>query len=287
VLLAISKDAHGRPVEVYLRFFSNQFRPVFRPLANKKIEIYKLLERILMKAIILAAGRGSRMKNLTEERPKCLVELRGKALLDWQLDALRAAGISEISVVTGYKRELLSQRGLVEFHNERWAETNMVASLACAESWLRAEPCIVSYSDIFYEASAIQSLMTCTSSLALTYDPNWLELWSKRFDSPLLDAETFSLNPDRTVAEIGNRPTSVDEIQGQYMGLLRFAPDGWAEVQRVLDGFSQLECDKIHMTGTLQLVINASRIGIAAIPYLGNWGEIDSAEDLSKFEDQD
>ena len=68
-----------------------------------------------MKAIILAAGRGSRMQNLTQKQPKCLVNLRGKALLDWQLEALRAAGISEIAIVTGYKRELLANRGLVEF----------------------------------------------------------------------------------------------------------------------------------------------------------------------------
>ena len=68
-----------------------------------------------MKAIILAAGRGSRMKSLTDEQPKCLIELRGKTLLEWQLGALREAGIAEIGIVTGYKRELLSNRGLVEF----------------------------------------------------------------------------------------------------------------------------------------------------------------------------
>jgi choline kinase len=112
-----------------------------------------------VKAIILAAGRGSRMKSLTDEHPKCLVELRGKPLLEWQLESLRAAGISDIAVVTGYKREVLAERGLSEFHNPRWAETNMVSSLACAESWLQGEPCIVSYSDIFYSPVAVQSLI--------------------------------------------------------------------------------------------------------------------------------
>ena len=102
-----------------------------------------------MKAIILAAGRGSRMKELTAENHKCLVELRGKPLLEWQLLALREAGIGEIAIVTGYKRELLSQYGLAEFHNPRWEKTNMVSSLACAERWLQVGPCIVSYSDIF------------------------------------------------------------------------------------------------------------------------------------------
>ena len=67
-----------------------------------------------MKAIILAAGRGSRMKNMTDERPKCLVELGGKPLLEYQLTALRQAGINEIAVVTGYRRELLVGYGLVD-----------------------------------------------------------------------------------------------------------------------------------------------------------------------------
>ncbi|WP_275099284.1 phosphocholine cytidylyltransferase family protein [Sedimenticola hydrogenitrophicus] len=236
-----------------------------------------------MKAIILAAGRGSRMKNLTDERPKCLVELRGKALLDWQLEALRSAGIVEIAIVTGYKRELLANRGLVEFHNPRWAETNMVSSLACADEWLSSESCIVSYSDIFYGAAAVQSLMQFPTALAVTYDPNWLELWTRRFGDPLLDAETFGLRPEGTLAEIGNKPQSVEEVQGQYMGLLRFTPKGWTEVVRIRSSLLPEQSDKMHMTGILQKVIDAGHVAIAAVPYEGEWGEVDSAEDLLSY----
>ena len=237
-----------------------------------------------MRAIILAAGRGSRMKDLTDERPKCLVELRGKALLDWQLEALRAAGITGIAIVTGYKRELLANRGLVEFHNARWAETNMVSSLACAQDWLQAEPCIVSYSDIFYSPTAVQSLMTCEASLAVTYDPNWLELWTQRFGDPLLDAETFRLTPEHTLAEIGNKPQSIDQVQGQYMGLLRFTPEGWSEVLRIRSSLSMAECDSMHMTGTLQRVIDAGKLKVAAVPYRDAWGEVDSVSDLEAYQ---
>ncbi|HRK37714.1 MAG TPA: phosphocholine cytidylyltransferase family protein [Burkholderiaceae bacterium] len=237
-----------------------------------------------MKAIILAAGRGSRMKEMTDDRPKCLVELRGKALLDWQLDALRGAGIKEIAIVTGYKRELLLDRGLIEFHNARWAETNMVSSLACAKAWLQAEPCIVSYSDIFYQSIAVQSLMACTASLAVTYDPNWLVLWTQRFGDPLLDAETFRLTDTQTLAEIGKKPKSASEVQGQYMGLLRFSPEGWAEVQRIRSRLLPVECDRLQMTGMLQHMIEGRRQTIAALPYAGEWGEIDSTKDLSYYE---
>jgi choline kinase len=237
-----------------------------------------------MKAIILAAGRGSRMKSLTDERPKCLVELHGKTLLDWQLESLREAGISEIAIVTGYKRELLVNRELVEFHNMRWAETNMVSSLACAEEWLQTEPCIVSYSDIFYSPTAVSLLTRCLAPLAVTYDPNWLKLWTQRFGDPLLDAETFRLTPEHTLAEIGNKPTLVSEVQGQYMGLLRFTPEGWMEVQRIRSNLTLEQCDKIHMTGILQRVIEANYLTILAVPYLGEWGEIDSADDLNAYQ---
>ncbi len=236
-----------------------------------------------MKAIILAAGRGCRMKHLTDERPKCLVELHGRPLLDWQLEALRGAGISDIAIVTGYKRELLANRELKEFHNPRWEQTNMVSSLACAQEWLQAEPCIVSYSDIFYNASAATSLMESPAVLAVTYDPHWLQLWTQRFGDPLLDAETFRLTPQQTLAEIGNKPQSVEEVQGQYMGLLRFTPEGWSEVLRIRSGLPAEQCDKMHMTGTLQKVIENGRIPIAALAYEGAWGEVDSQEDLQHY----
>lgn len=236
-----------------------------------------------MKAIILAAGRGSRMKNLTDDRPKCLVELQGKALLDWQLDALRSAGIVEIAIVTGYKRELLGDRGLVEFHNARWAETNMVSSLACATAWLEDSPCIVSYSDIFYGTSAVTSLMTCTASLAITFDPNWLKLWTKRFGDPLLDAETFRLTAESFLVEIGNNPKSIHEIEGQYMGLLKFTPKSWAELAHIRSQLQAEQSDKMHMTGILQKVIEAGKIPVMAVPYIGEWGEIDSASDLESY----
>ncbi|MFN0105805.1 MAG: phosphocholine cytidylyltransferase family protein [Bryobacteraceae bacterium] len=236
-----------------------------------------------MRGIVLAAGRGSRMKNLTDDRPKCLIEVRGRPLLEWQITALREAGISEIAIVTGYRREMLTGWGLTEFHNPRWEETNMVSSLACARAWLEAEPCIVSYSDIFFESPAVKLLMDSTTPLAIAYDPNWRALWTRRFGDPLLDAETFRLNPDGTLAEIGGKPQSADVVEGQYMGLLRFTPEGWKEVLRIRSVLTPAECDTMHMTGTLQKIIEAGKSAIWAVPYTGLWGEIDSAEDLAAF----
>jgi choline kinase len=239
-----------------------------------------------MKAIILAAGRGSRMNTLTETQPKCLIEIHGKSLLDRQLDTFRETGITQIAIITGYKKELLINRGLVEFHNPRWSQTNMVSSLACADEWLSAESCIVSYSDIFYTRTAIDSLTASTDSLALTYDPNWLDLWTQRFGDPLLDAETFRINTENFLVEIGSKPNTTDEIMGQYMGLLRITPEAWAEISRIRSTLLPDERDSIHMTGMLQKIIEAKRVPIYAIPYKDKWGEVDSAFDLAIAETQ-
>ena len=236
------------------------------------------------RAIILAAGRGSRMETMTLDRPKCLLEVGGKLLLHWQLQAMHANDIYEIGIVTGYRREMVATTGLFEFHNAHWAQTNMVASLECATQWLDEAPCIVSYSDIFYESSAIESLLRCSAPLAITYDPNWRTLWERRFGDPLCDAETFRLNADSTLADIGGRPLSLDDVEGQYMGLLRFEPEGWRELVRIRESLSPEERNHMHMTATLQRVIAANRLPIAAIPYFDEWGEVDSMHDLAVYE---
>lgn len=236
-----------------------------------------------MRAIILAAGRGSRMRQLTDDAPKCLVKLRGKPLIEWQLKAVRAAGINDIAVVTGYRKELLAPYNLTEFHNVRWADTNMVASLACADKWLRSEPAIISYSDIFYEASAVTSLIDCPEKLAVTYDPNWLPIWKKRFGNPLSDAETFSINSLNQILDIGKKPLTVEEVQGQYMGLLRITPESWKQIVCVLSKLSEKKRDTISMTSVLQKVIKKLKFPVIGVAYEREWGEIDSQSDLQIF----
>lgn len=237
-----------------------------------------------MKAIILAAGRGSRMGSATEQKPKCLAELGGRPLLDWQIDALRRAGFTELAIVRGYRGQLLDNRGVDRlFDNPRWSETNMVRSLACAAEWLRAGPCVVSYSDIVYHPSAPQSLAVAAAWLAITYAPHWLDLWSRRFADPLADAETFRLGPDGTVREIGRRPQTVGEVEGQYMGLLKFTPESWAEVEHLLAALPPTEGDRLDMTSLLGRLIARDK-PITAVPYAGSWGEADNQEDLALYE---
>lgn len=236
-----------------------------------------------MKAIILAAGRGSRMGGLTQDQPKCLTELRGRALLDWQINSLQAAGITEIGIVSGYRGELLERAGITRFVNPRWEQTNMVSSLTLAADWLRSDTCLVSYGDIVYPPTAVTALIQAHGPLLITYDRDWLSLWRARFDDPLNDAESFQLDAAGQLFDIGRRGVSLDQIQGQYMGLLRFEPAGWHQVEAQLASLEPFSRDKLDMTSLLrQLLQNGIQIGTQAIS--GGWLEVDSQSDLQAAE---
>jgi len=237
-----------------------------------------------MRAIILAAGRGSRMKEMTSNQPKCLIKIRGKSLLEHQIESLNGAGITEIAIVTGYYRHLLESRALKTFHNHQWHATNMVTSLACASEWLSQHTCVVSYSDIFYSKTAIDLLTKCDEHIGILYSVNWLELWVKRFGNPLLDAESFSLNDLGHVTEIGKRPKSLEEIHGQYIGLIYLSPIGWGQMELALSHVSESEKDSLSMTQLLQIIIDRGIAPVKAIPFSGEWGEVDSESDVKIYE---
>lgn len=238
-----------------------------------------------MKGIILAAGRGSRMESLTNSSPKCLIKFKNHTLLDHQIKAFKNAGINDIGIVTGYKREMLAKYGLHEFYNSNWESTNMVKSLTCAHKWLKKESCIISYSDIYYKSKAIEILRNCEDSLSLTYDPNWVELWEKRFDDPLDDAESFRIDLDTNyLLELGEKENDITKIMGQYMGLIKFTPIAWSEALNILGLIKGKIANQMYLTDLLQKIIENKIIKIKGLDYTSDWAEFDSKNDLKVFE---
>ena len=102
-----------------------------------------------MNAIILAAGKGERLRPLTENKPKCLVSLFGKTLLEWQIETFQNQGINDITIVTGYKSDLIKYPEIKKIQNKNYDSTNMVETLFCAQNELK-ESTIVSYGDILF-----------------------------------------------------------------------------------------------------------------------------------------
>jgi L-glutamine-phosphate cytidylyltransferase len=236
-----------------------------------------------MRALILAAGRGSRLGLATKDRPKCLVELSGRPLIQHQIAALGRGGASEIGIVRGYLADQISIENVTYFENPRWAQTNMVMSLAAAATWMRFGPVLISYADIFYGQKIVRDLVSASGDLVVAYDRDWRKLWTRRFADPLSDAETFRTGPRGNLIEIGRRATRIEDIEGQYMGLLKFTPRAWAAVEVLLSGADTKTRDAMDMTTLLRTLLD-SGFPISTIGLDGQWGEIDSSGDLELYE---
>ena len=227
------------------------------------------------------------MGYLTDQMPKCLCPLAGRRIIDWTLDALRANGIRRVVIVAGWKHESLVDIADAMIDNRNWASVNMVRSLQLAADVLARAPTLIAYGDGAYGASAISAAVEAADhDIIVPVDVRWLELWRRRFSDPLDDAETLTRDGDR-ITNIGQRPASLDAIEGQFMGLLRLNPDGWTRIVGWLDRaetiLGKAAIDRLDMTGMLQGLIE-SGADVRSIEINGGWVEIDSAEDVGVIE---
>lgn len=238
-----------------------------------------------MKVILLAAGRGSRLGERTKDRPKCLCTLCGRTLLERCLDSLEQAGISreQIGIVTGYRRELLQVEGATQFHNPDWAETNMFVSLTKASLWLEREPCIVCYSDVVFSPEVIRQLAECRETLTIPYYTGYWALWARRMENPLEDLETFRVTAGGNLLEIGKKPKCRADIQGQFMGIIRFTPESWAQVQETIRHTLPKPVEKLDMTTLLNAMVEQGH-PVSAFQTDSLWLECDTQQDIELYE---
>jgi L-glutamine-phosphate cytidylyltransferase len=244
----------------------------------------------MTKALILAAGQGTRLRPLTDDRPKCLVNFCGEALLNRQAATLKECDISEICVATGYRSDLIRKLGFATMENPSYETTNMVESLFCASDFIEKEgDLIIAYGDIIYNKENLISLMKCEEEVSLMIDSNWRDLWSLRFEDPLDDAETLLMSEDGFVRELGKKPLSYEQIQGQYTGLIKIREDKKSDL---IDFYNKLDRDvlydgkdfkNMYMTSFLQLLID-NHWKVKAVEVCNGWLEIDSVEDLETYE---
>lgn len=248
-----------------------------------------------MRAVILAAGSGSRLAPYTEDRPKALVEVRGKPILRYSLENLISLGIRDICVVTGYRSEAFSRFTLPPlryFHNPAFAETNMLASLFCAESALEGEV-VVSYGDIIYETRVLRRLLEDKSDISVILDDGWLEQWKLRNDDPLKDAETLRLGPGNRIVEIGDKPRDYSQIESQYIGLLKFSPRGLVLLKEAYRALQREDCGqpalrgrpfkKLFFTDMLQILADRHPDAVRGVRIDRGWFEIDTVRDYDIF----
>jgi methylphosphonate synthase len=241
-----------------------------------------------MKAIILAAGLGSRLGHLTVDRPKSTLRIAGRSLIERQLDTLRALGVEDITIVTGHGAEMLRPLGLRTRHNDDYRNNNILLSLMYAEDELDNDV-IVSYSDIVYQRSILEALLAARGDILAVCDTEWRDVYVGRADHPIEQAEKVVLDGP-VIRRIGKH-LGADEADGEFIGLLKLSRDGarllratFADVSRThraapFQAASRFEV--AYLTDMLQELIDRGH-EVRPVLIRGGWREIDTIEDFRK-----
>lgn len=178
----------------------------------------------IRRAVIVAAGRSSRLYPLTLDTPKGLLEIGGEKLLGRSIRLLREAGVEQIAMVVGFQRQKLQEAfaadGVHFIHNPFFAETNNLGSLWFAREWVRENDFFYLHSDIIYEDSMLGSM---TSGLG-TAEGSFLT------DTAPTDEEAMKVRANDGFYVESSKAVPPAEAYGEWVGIAAFR----AETCRVL-----------------------------------------------------
>lgn len=249
-----------------------------------------------MKAIIVAAGRGRRLGPETAELPKCMVAVGGRPILHWQLDALRAAGATELVIVRGYLGERIAAPGypLRFVDNPEWPTNNILASLMFAAHEMN-DGFLFSYSDIVFATAHAEAVAASPADTSLVVDRRWSETYVGRIHHPISEAELASVQPTpaggAAVDRVGKNVVTPEQASGEFIGLAKFSARGAErlkqEWQRALAGGLEAPYGRAahlrqaYLSDALN-AMSARGDHLAPVFVDGRWREIDTEEDLSR-----
>jgi len=256
-----------------------------------------------VRAIILAAGFEPGLLPLIEDRPKALLDIKGKSILERQIEVLNACNIKDIVVVRGYQKDKFTLPNLRYYDNDYYEKSFDLASLFCAESELRGR-CIVLYGDILFDRSILERLLQSDQDISLVIDRAWYDQphhgrvleAAPRPDLVVLSdppAQGYRFLPstaDTTVAKIGQQLAAA-EAHGEFIGMAMFSPTGTdllrQAYQRVVSGdrggpFHEAPTlEQASLTDMLQELIDHGQAIYAVNIYKG-WMEVDTFEDYQR-----
>jgi len=253
----------------------------------------------IKRAILIAAGRGKRLGNHTDEIPKSMVAVGAHPILGWVWKAFAAAGVEELVVIRGYRGDVLERfvRGLVPkasfVDNTEWQTNNILLSLAYARPYLD-QPCLLSYSDIIFTPAVVRAAVESPAEIGLVIDRDFRTIYDGRTEHPLEEGEVSDLMPDGSVARVGKRALPAADALGEYIGLTKLGARGVNVVANTLDQLAQKyagrETEPFQRAASYrnayltdlwqQLIDTGTRIDPILID--GQWREIDTGQDLER-----
>ena len=241
-----------------------------------------------MKAIIVGAGRGSRLNILTDDQPKCYTLIRNQRILDWSLGAFSKAGLLDMVFVGGYRIEQIKRDyPQLDFrHNVDWKNNNILASLFFAEKDMK-NGFISCYSDILFRSEVVQRLIGHKADIVICIDTDWRDRYVHRSQHPEDDAEKVICNADQIVRI--ERSIDPEIASGEFTGVAKFSVSGAQQLResyRKVSEFYSGKCwrdgvafEKAYLIHLLQYMIEDG-IDIRAVSISGGYLEIDTEEDL-------
>jgi choline kinase len=252
-----------------------------------------------MKAIIVAAGRGRRLGAETEEIPKCMVKVAGRAILHRQLDALAAAGVDDVVIVRGYRGDKIAPPPggppLRFVDNHDWAENNIFTSLFYAEREMK-DGFVFSYADIVFAPEHARRLAEAPGPVALVIDRRWRDAYEGRTLHPVSEAELARVEGTgaaAAVTRVGKRLVAAEEAAGEFIGLARFSAEGaaalgevWREASaagRKTPFGAAATLDQAYLSDGLN-ALTARGVALRPLFIDGLWREIDTEQDLAQAE---
>jgi len=254
------------------------------------IDLENSINKENVKALIIAAGLGSRLKKHTENLPKCMLDFGGKTLLQRQLEAYNKNNIKDISLIRGYKKEKINYKGLRYFENKDYKNNNILNSIFYAEKIINGN-IIISYSDILFDPTVVQRTMESNHDISVVVDIDWRGYYVGRKDHPISEAENVIFNSNNEVEKIGKINTGNEEVHGEFIGMIKLSNRG-AEIFK--EHFHRLKkiywnkpfqrakiFQKAYLTDFIQELVDIG-IKVHCVIIESGWKEIDTVEDYKK-----
>ena len=254
------------------------------------IDLENSINKENIKALIIAAGLGSRLKKHTENLPKCMLDFGGKTLLQRQLEAYNKNNIKDISLIRGYKKEKINYKGLRYFENKDYKNNNILNSIFYAEKIINGN-IIISYSDILFDPTVVQRTMESNHDISVVVDIDWRGYYVGRKDHPISEAENVIFNSNNEVEKIGKINTGNEEVHGEFIGMIKLSNRG-AEIFK--EHFHRLKkiywnkpfqrakiFQKAYLTDFIQELVDIG-IKVHCVIIESGWKEIDTVEDYKK-----
>ena len=254
------------------------------------INIEKKINESNTKALIVAAGLGSRLKAHTENIPKCMLDFGGKTLLERQLSAYRDCGIDNISVIKGYKKNKINYKNLKYFYNKDYENNNILNSIFCGEKAINGNV-IIAYSDILFESSVVRRLLDSNYDISVVVDIDWRGYYVGRKEHPVSEAENVIFNSNNEVIKIGKIATEKKEVHGEFIGMMKLTHSGAEIFKQNFHRVKKLYWNKpfqrakifqqAYLTDMIQELVDIG-VKVHCVIIERGWKEIDTVGDYQK-----